>query len=261
MSGISLRSSAKAEWIKFRSVPSTKWCVGVTVVVTVGLGALITWAIGSHYHQLNIEQRSSFDPFSASLAGIFFAQFAVGVLGSMFITAEYTTGAIRSTLAAVPRRTLLVVSKVLVMVGALVVLSECAVFISFPIGQSILSSDGAPSLTLGSPGVLRALVFAGLYLTLLGGLGFGLGLVLRRTAWTIFIFVVILLIAPIIVGFLPSDWSEPIQRFLPNQQGIGMMSVNQATGQYPPLGCALLLLAYVAALIAVGTVLLHRRDA
>lgn len=261
MSGVSLRSSARSEWIKFRTVPSTLYSMIAMLSLTVGLGALITWAISNHFHKLSPPGRISFDPFASSLGGIFFAQFVVGVVGAMFITNEYSNSSIRTTLMAVPRRTLLVLSKVVVMVISILVVAEVAVFACFIIGQPILRGGGAPTLAFGSPGVIHGLVFAGLYITLLGMLGFALGLIVRRTPAAISLFVVIVLVVPILVAILPSDWSGPIQRFLPNQLGLGMMSVNQASGTYPPLGCALLLFAYVVGLTAVGTYLMNVRDA
>lgn len=261
MSGVSLRSSARAEWIKFRTVPSTLYSMVAMLTLTIGLGALITWAISNHFHKLSPPARLTFDPFASSLGGIFFAQFVVGVVGAMFITNEYSSSSIRTTLIAVPRRTLLVCSKILVMVVSILVVAEVTVFVCFLVGQPILRGGGAPTLTLGSPGVIHGVVFAGLYITLLGALGFALGLIVRRTPAAISLFVVIVLVVPILVAVLPSDWSGPIARYLPNELGIGMMSLNQASGHYPPLGCALLLLGYVAGLTAVGVYLFNVRDA
>jgi ABC-2 type transport system permease protein len=261
VSGVTLRSSARAEWIKFRTVPSTLYSMITMLVLTIGVGALVTWAISNHYHHLSLAKKATFDPFSSSLGGIFFAQFVVGVVGAMFITTEYSSSSIRTTLAAVPRRTLLVLSKVLVMAASILVVSEVTVFSCFLIGQPILRGGGAPTLTLGSPGVIHGVLFAGLYITLLGAMGFGFGLLLRRTPAAISLFVVIVLVVPILVAILPSNWSGPIDRFLPNELGLGMMSVNQSAGMYPPLGCALLLLGYVVGLVAVGTYLMNERDA
>jgi hypothetical protein len=260
MSTVTLISSARAEWIKFRSVRSTMYGLITFFVLTIGLGALIDFAVENRYSHFSPERRLAFDPVAVSLAGFFFAQFVVGVIGALYITNEYTTSSIRVTLTAVPRRTLLVLSKVAVMVPSLLICSSLISFLAFEIGQVELHSTGR-SVTLADPGVLRAVFLGGVYITLLGVLGFGLGLILRKTAAAIVVFVVVLLIVPILADVLPSDIGGPIMRFLPSELGRGMYSVNQASGVYPAWGCFFILLAYVTAVVAFGTYLLNMRDA
>src|SRR5271156_404638 len=101
---VTLTSVAKSEWIKFRTVRSTIMGTIVLIVLTIGLGVLVTALVRAHFSTMPLTQKLTFDPLSTSLVGLFFAQFAVGVIGSLFITAEYSSGAIRTTLAAVPNR-------------------------------------------------------------------------------------------------------------------------------------------------------------
>ena len=258
MTGISLRSSTRSEWIKFRSVPSTLYSVIAMFVLTLGLGALINLGI-SHDYQSHSEK--IFDPLATSLFGTFFAQFVVGVIGALIVTNEYTSGSIRNSLAAVPRRVLLIASKLVVLVVVLIAISEIIVFLAFFIGQAILKTGRAPTFTIGSTGVLRGVVLAGVYLVLLGAMGFAFGLLLRKTTAAIVVFVVVQLVVPGLLFLLPTRWGQPILRYMPNELGVGMMTANHAPGTFAPVECTLLLLVYVVALLAIGTALMNSRDA
>jgi ABC-type transport system involved in multi-copper enzyme maturation permease subunit len=199
---------------------------------------------------------------ATSLVGVFFAQFAVGVMGARSITSEYASGAIRTTLAAVPRRVHLVMSKLLVLLISFFILSEIVVFSAFEIGQAIYRSGQLPSASLSTSTDLRAVVMAGVYLTLLTLVGFGLGLILRTTSVTISIYVTLLLIVPIIVNFLPSNWQDHITKYLPSNLGEAMTSPASVTSSSFSWGSATVVLTiYTVAIVAFGTFLLTRRDA
>jgi ABC-type transport system involved in multi-copper enzyme maturation permease subunit len=255
MKHVSLRSSVISEWIKFRSVRSTMYSLATMFVLSLGIGTLIDWG-GAHERHGG----DALNPLTRSLAGHFFAQFVVGVIGAMIITSEYSTGSIRNSLAAVPRRTLLVFSKIIVLVGVLIVTSEILSFAMFGIGQAIFKGHIA-SISLSTPGALRGVLLCGVLLTLLCLMGFSFGLILRRTPAAITLFVVVILIIQILVAFLPHNWGNPISRYLPSTLGEGMLSINQDPGTFAPYGCALILAGYVAALIAIGVYQFNRRDA
>ena len=255
MNHVSLRSTARSEWLKFRSVRSTLYGLITMFVLSIGLGTVID--ITSLHHA---GDGGFIDPLTRSLFGHFFAQFVVGVVGALYITNEYSNASIRTTLAAVPRRTLLIMSKLLVMTVTFLIVTEILCFAMFFIGQAIFKGQIA-SFGIGDPGVLRGIALAGVYLMFLGGLGFALGLLLRKTSATIVVFVVTLLVLPGLVRLLPSDWGGPIIRYLPNTLGEGMMSVNHADGTFTPWVCALILFGYIATLIALGIYVINNRDA
>ena len=94
----------RSEWTKIKTVRSTMWTIGVTIVLGIGIGALVTTLTSSHWSSMNLGSRVSFDPTQSSLVGLLFAQFAIGILGVLVISAEYTTGTIRATFSAAPNR-------------------------------------------------------------------------------------------------------------------------------------------------------------
>ncbi|MCU1362524.1 MAG: putative transporter transrane protein [Acidimicrobiaceae bacterium] len=257
---VSLGSVVRSEWIKFRSVRSTVVGVVVTLFLTLGLGALVTVLTRLHWNVVTPLQRATFDPVSTSLVGVLFAQFAVGVIGSLFVTSEFSTGSIRTTLSAVPKRYELALGKLIVLVASMFVIGEVASFATFSIGQAIFSGV-VPTASLSNSSVLRAVVFAGLYLTLLSVLAFSLGLLLRQSAACISVYVSILLIIPIIALFLPTSWQDDMRRFLPSEMGHAMISTASVPNNFGATTSLVVLVGYVAALFAVGVVVFTRRDA
>jgi ABC-type transport system involved in multi-copper enzyme maturation permease subunit len=250
----------RSEWIKFRSVRSSVTGVVVFFVLTLGLGGLISWAVRSHWNQTPSAHQLTFDPVATSLAGILFAQFAVGVIGVLFITSEYSSGSIRTTLSAVSNRIRLITAKTVVLVVSLIVVSEVVCFATFLLGQSIYKGV-VPTASLGTADVLRSVLFAGVYLTLLTVAGFSLGLIVRQSAACISIFVSILLIVPIIFAFLPQSWQNSYTKYLPSELGRSMMSPFPAAYHLGAWNALIVLLIYVIVLFGVGLTMMVRRDA
>jgi ABC-2 type transport system permease protein len=258
-------NSLASEWTKMRSVRSTGWCVAVTVVAGIGLGILASATEASHWRNSDFVDRALFDPTAVSLTGLIFGQLAIGVLGVLVISTEYGTGLIRATFSAVPRRTLVLTSKAVVFAALALVVSETVSFAAFFIGQAILSGS-APTTALSQPGVLRAVVGGGLYLTVLGLLAVGLAAIIRHTAGAITTFVAILLILPLVVAAFPASIGHPIGKFLPATIGSAMTATTSRGAHsdflpaYPPWEGFGLLCAYAAATLLIGGASMVRRD-
>ena len=257
-----IRHAVRSEWTKLRSVRSTAWCLIITVLLTIAIGILTTSVEVARWHHLSIFDRIEFDPVRLSLTGTLLGQLAIGVLGILVITAEYGTGSIRSTLAAIPNRPLVAAAKAIVFATVALVVTEAVAFVAFFIGQAILSGT-APHAVLGQPGVLRSVMGSGLYLTVLGLLGLGLGLMIRHTAGAISTFVGLLLILPLIVSALPSSVADKFDKYLPANVGLSMITTNPRPGSDlldPWAGFGLLCL-YAAIIFGLGLVVLVRKDA
>lgn len=255
-----LASTTKSEWIKFRTVRSSVMGFIVFIVLTIGLGILITAVIRNHWSHSLPADRLTFDPVTTSLAGTIFAQFAVGVIGVLFISSEYSSGAIRTTLAAVPNRFRLISAKLIVLVASMFVVSEIVCFSAFLIGQDIYRGV-VPTASLSSGVVLRTVILAGVYLTLLSVLGFGIGLILRQSAASISTFASLLLVLPLIIFFLPESWQNSITKFEPSAIGREMMSTSPPSQLFGAWTGTMLLIIYVAVVMCVGMALMQRRDA
>jgi ABC-2 type transport system permease protein len=254
----------RSEWTKLLSVRSTSWSLVATAVLTIAIGILATGSEASRWAHSNLEERALFDPTSLSLAGFLFGQLAIGVLGVLVVSAEYSTGTIRATFGAIPHRTLVLAAKVAVFSAVTFVLGEILSFASFFIGQAILSGT-TPTAALDQPGVLRAVVGGGLFLTALGLFALGLGTIIRHSAGAITTFVAIFFVIPLIVEALPSSIKDAVGKYLPDNIGSTMTTVKQGfrtdVPTFSPWVSFGLLCAYAAAALVIGGVLLARRDA
>jgi ABC-2 type transport system permease protein len=260
---IRIPSVIRSEWIKLRTVRSTWWTLGVMALLTVGIAAIAGATIPSRWTSMSLGERLTFDPTSVSLRGLLFSELVVGVLGVLVMSAEYGTGTIRATLAAVPNRPLVLAAKAGVFAVVALVVGEILSFAAFLLGQSLLVSP-ATHATLGQPGVLRAVVGGGLVIGVLGLFALGLATIIRHTAGAITAFVGSLLVLPIVTEALPSSINRPIGKFLPFNISDAMTSVRPsfgpATSFSPWAGFALLCL-YAAAALGFGAWLMTRRDA
>ncbi len=250
----------RSEWIKLLTVRSTMWSLGLVLVLGVGLGALATAETRAHWASMSFVERLTFDATRQSLVGVFFAQLVIGVLGVLVMSAEYGTGTIRASLAAAPRRPLLLTAKSLVFAAVSLVVSEIVAFVAYFLGQALLSAP-APHTTLSSPGALRAVIGSGIYLCLLGLLGLGLAAIIRHTAGAIGAFVGILLVLPLIIAPLPHSISSPIERYLPANIGASVVSAHAGGVSLSPWVGIAVLCAYAAAALVIGGVVLVRSDA
>ena len=249
------------EWIKLRSVRSTVWTLLATVVIGIGLGAIVTSAQAARFDTRSLVAQQTFDPTRSSLSGFLFAQLAIGVLGVLIVSAEYSTGTIRATFSAVPRRPLVLVAKASLFGAIVFVVGEVVAFVAFFIGQGILTGH-TPTASLSDASALRAVISAGLYLVVLGLLALGLAAIIRHTAAAISAFVGSLFVLPIIAAVLPSSFSDDVSRFLPQQIGTVMMTAHyHGSDTFGPWTGFCLLCGYAAVSLVVAGVLLVRRDA
>jgi ABC-2 type transport system permease protein len=250
----------RSEWTKARTVPSTVWTLIVAALLGIGLGALISALAAGHYAQASASSRAQWDPTSISGSGGAIAQLAIGVLGILLITSEYSAGAIGSSLAAVPRRGRFLAAKAVVIVTISFVVSEIITFVAFFVGQALISGH-APTATLGQPSVLRALIGSGLYGALLGLLSLGLGAILRHTAGAIAVLVALLFVLPGIVAALPASIEHTVEEFWPTQAGGQVTNVVRAAHSLSPWAGFGDFCVFVAIVSATAFYMLNRRDA
>jgi hypothetical protein len=260
-----LVGALRSEWTKLRTVRSTVWSLAITILLIIGIGVLASAAVAARWRSGRVEDRLFFDPTSVSLTGFFIGQLALGVLGVLTVSAEYGTGSIRSTFAAIPRRPLVLVAKTLVFGAVALVVAEVVSFAAFFIGQALLSGS-APTASLSEPGVVRAVAGGGLYLTVLGLFALGLAAVIRHTAAAITTFVGLLLVLPLVIAAFPASIGHPIGRYLPLVIGNSMTAttprgahVDFLPGFAPWTGFALLC-GYAAVALVAGAVVMVRRD-
>ena len=253
-------SNVRAEWTKLRSVRSTTWTLLATVAIAIGFGALVGVSQMSNWDNLDPAEQLRFDPTFFSLSGLWLAQLAVGVLGVLLVTSEYATGQIRATLGATPHRGTVLAAKATTFTAVVITIGLISSFGAFFLGQAIFASKDLDAV-ITEPGVLRAVAGGALYLAAVGLLGLGLGTILRRTAGAVAALVGVLVLAPLVSGFLPASFQESVGKYLPAQAGMAIFSVTpDPRSLFPWTGYAVLL-AFVAITLVIGCALLSRRDA
>jgi ABC-2 type transport system permease protein len=246
-----------SEWIKFRTLRSSWLTLLGAVVAMVGIGLIVGY-VTSTSDWATLDGENTFA--SATVRGYLLTQLIVGVLGVLFVTGEYGTGMIRSTFAAVPRRLHVLAAKTVVFSTVALVLMTLASFAAFFGGQIFLSAHDHGS-SLSDPGALRAVAGVGVYLMLVGALGGALGWIVRSTAGAITALVALLLILPVLVGFLPASVGTDIAKLLPSHAAEAFVSSGPVANALAPWTGLGVLVLWVALALAAATVLLRRRDA
>lgn len=249
-----------------RSVRSTIWTLIVTVLAVVGIGALATAVTAARWRNGGIADHLGFDPTARSLAGLFLGQIAIGVLGVLVMSAEYGTGTIRATFAAVPNRPLVLACKAAVFGAVALVTSEVLTFAAFLLGQTLLKGS-TPYATLAQPGVLRAVAGAGLVLTVMGLFALGLATIIRHAAGAISAFVGLLLVLPLILQAFPVSFQHAVIKYMPLVIAENMAATRPTLSDFggaalfsPWIGFGLLC-TYTVATLVIGGILLVLRDA
>jgi ABC-2 type transport system permease protein len=257
---VSQRNVIRSEWIKFRSLRSTVWTLIIAIVLMIGIGALFSAVTASQWSSFSPSDKATFNPVTVSLSGALFAQLAFGVLGVLFVSSEYSTGMIRSSMTVVPRRLPVLWGKIAVFAGVVGALSLITSFVSFFLGQALLSSEHL-NVAISSPGALRRVIGAALYMTVAGIIGMAIGALLRHTAAGISAFVAIFFVIPPLLDLLPKSWRDSFAQYLPARAGEAIWSVTRdgAKTLSPWVGLGLLCV-YAIVLVALAAVRLVRKD-
>jgi ABC-2 type transport system permease protein len=249
----------RSEWTKLYSLRSTRWALLATAVMTIGFGLIGSAVTVSRWASLSAADKASFDPLNTSLLGVRFGVLAIGVLGVLLITGEYTTGMIRSTMTAVPKRLPVLWGKTGVYAVAALAITIPAALIAFFAGQAILSGQNI-QIAFSHAGVPGAVLGAAGYLTLVGLFAMGLGAVMRNTAAGIATFAGIMFVVPPLISILPSSVANSIDPYLPSNAGQAMMQIGHHANTLSPVAGFAVFAGYVVVVIVAAAVLLVRRD-
>ncbi|WP_432181625.1 ABC transporter permease [Streptomyces sp. NBC_00063] len=241
----------RSEWAKLWSLRST-W-------ITLGLGLLFPVVVGviaSSQYKSQVDSGKPIDgdfadatAVSLALFGTTFAQLALGVLGVLVTAGEYSTGMIRSTLAAVPRRLPVLWSKSAVFGAIALVVGTVGAFATFLLASGIVDGTDA-ARGFSDAGVVRSLFGAGLYLALVGVMGAALGALLRSVAGGISVLVAALMLIPGLMSQLPSSWQDTISPYLPGNAGEAMFALSHDSTMLSPGAGLLVFIGW--AVLALG---------
>jgi ABC-2 type transport system permease protein len=255
-----LAGAMRSEFTKIRSVRSTYWTLLAVIVVTVGIGVLFSWAIAAHSNNMSPGERATFDPTATSLAGLILSQLVIVVLGALTITSEHSTGMVRTSLTAMPRRGVIYTAKAAVFTAVALVTGLITSFAAFFAGQALLSSQHL-NASLSQPHVLRAVIGGGLFLAACGLFAFGLGAALRHTAGAITAAFGLLFVLFIMATVLPESWQIHVAKWMPFNAGSQIWAVRPTEHMFSAWTGFGVFCLYTAIAVAAGLILFCRRDA
>jgi len=251
----------RSEWTKLVTLRSTRWSLFVAVLLTIGLPLLFAVVTSSHWGSMSPQDRADRHPLDIALAGVNLSQLAIGVLGVLVITGEYSTGMIRASLTAVPKRLPMLWAKTAVFAVTTFALMLPAVFVAFFGSQAILSNHDILQISVSHPGVTRTIVGGAAYLMLLGIFTLALGTIVRNTAGAIAAFAAIFFVIPPLLNILPTSWNNAISPYLPDAAGRSVFSLTHGSHSLGPGPGLALFVGYCALALAIAAVVLLRRDA
>ncbi|WP_173924221.1 ABC transporter permease [Agromyces sp. Marseille-P2726] len=257
----------RSEWIKLRTLRSTVWSYLFVIVLTLGMALVMSLTIangmGGEMDARGMPDAAQTELFvQSSVFGVYLAQLVVAVLGVLVVTGEYSTGMIRSTLAAVPTRLPALAAKAAVLFVATFVVGVVSTVGAYFVSTAVYSGYGL-SASITDSDVFMPLLGAALYLALLAVFALGVGTMVRSSAGGIGIVLALILVVPVVLQMIPADWAQSVVPYLLSDAGTSMFAPESMTGG-DSMGAwqsLLVVLGWVAASATGAAVLLTKRDA
>ncbi|MGO4689590.1 ABC transporter permease subunit [Glaciibacter sp. 2TAF33] len=258
-SGLSFAGILRSEWIKLRSLRSTMWSYLLVMLISVGMAALMSSSLSSGTAASLPEAQQAGFLLQASTFGIYFGQLVVAVLGVLVFSGEYSTGMIKSTLTAAPRRLSTLWAKSAVLFTATYVVGLVGILASFMVASPILAAKGIHG-SLFDGDVIVPILGGALYLALIAVFALGVGAILRSSAGGIAASLGTLLVLPVIFQLIPADWAADVVPYLVSNAGFAMFGAGMGSPLEPWQGFTVLA-GWIVVAIGAAAVLLKRRDA
>jgi ABC-2 type transport system permease protein len=245
----------RSEWIKLWTLRSTLVVLALTVLGVIGIASLVAALTDSNFAAIG---QHNFDPIDQVFHGADPAQLALGVFGVLFISAEYSTGMIRATLAAVPTRLPVLWAKLAVFASVTFTVCLAASFVAFFAGEALLRTHG---VSIAAPGALRAVFGVALYLTGIGLLGVAFGFIVRNTAGGIATLFAIVIVLDNLSAALPSSWQRAVVPYFPTKAGQAIFTQHGDQPLMHPWAGSVLFVGYIALAVIAAAISLRHRDA
>ncbi len=262
MAGV--KDTLHAEWTKLRTVAGPAWLLAGIVAATMAVSAAATAAA-----RCPSGTACPVDTTKLSLTGIQAGQAVVAILAVLAISGEYSTGMIRITLAAMPRRSAVLAAKAVLL--AILVLAAGAIAVGGSMlagrillpGHGFTAARGFPLESLADGPTLRAAAGSVLYLVLIALLSLGIATLIRDSAAAIGVVLGLLYLSPIILGVVSDPvWSHRLERYAPMSAGLTIQDTTGLRGlPISPWGGLGVLAAWAAAALLAGGLVLRLRDA
>ncbi|SEB53283.1 ABC transporter permease [Arthrobacter woluwensis] len=271
----------RSEWIKFWSLRSTIWLLACTTVAAVGIGTLSAWVRHTFFQQMidmatehgakptatelqaNLPAGSGFELYNLPNAGLQIAVLVLGSLAVLFLSSEFATGMIRSTMSATPKRLPVFAAKAIILAVIGYVLATVTGVITFLISLAIFSDMPEFNLGWDTDGVLQGVFTGGLYVAAVAIIGLSLAALLKSSAGGVTVLVALLFVLDFAGTFLqlvPGEFWKYVPQYLPSQAGGRFLAIGHVDGMLDPGIAGLVLLGWVLLLAIPALVVLKKRD-
>jgi ABC-2 type transport system permease protein len=257
-----MSDALRAEWTKLRTLPSTGWLLAGAAGVTITVSAIVA----ALFH---LNTGSTADPAKLSLTGVQIGQAVIAVLAVLAVSEEYGTGMIRTTLAAMPRRHVLLAAKGVNLTGLTLLAGLIAVAGCLIAGRLLLPSAGInPAhgyalVSLSHGTTLRAAAGSVLYLVLIALLALGVATAIRDTAASVGAVLGLLYLPPIAAQIVQDPtWQRHLEQIAPMTAGLAIQATtNLRSEPIAPWSGLGVLAAWAAAALLIAGLVLRLRDA
>lgn len=252
-----MRLALHAEWTKLRTVAGPLWLLLGTIATTVALSAGATSLVDC------TADGCGGDTAKLTLTGVYLGQAPVAILALLMISGEYSSGMIRTTLTAVPRRVTALAAKAVALTGAVTAGGTAAVLGAVLAGRLMLPDVGDRALSLSNGPALRAVFGTVLYLILIGLLSLGVATAVRDSATSIGVVLGLLYIVPIVAQTISDpEWQRLLEKTAPMSSGLAIQATTDL-GNLPisPWAGLAVTAGWATATLAAGGLLLRTRDA
>ncbi len=249
--------AVKAEWTKLRTLSSTWRTAVMATAISIALGSILCVSQAQQWTNMTAQQRLTFDPTSCSLFGVVFVgAVMLAALGVRSVTAEYSTGMIRSTFTVTPTRRQVLAAKTGVTAAFVFPVALLADIVSFQVGQRFFTGKHL-QVSLGHPGVLQAVVFGAVAVSLIAVIGVGLGGLIRHTAGATTALVLVIVGGVTLGQLLPAG----LRQYVPGTALQAAVTVNHSAGLLKPEAAVAVLAIYAAITLAAASTRMVHRDA
>jgi MFS family permease len=260
---IPFSATLRSEWTKLVHLRATRVTNAFAVVLAIGMTAVAAIVAGATWHHWGPADRRDFEPIGFSLIGGLLSFIPFAVVGVTAATSEYTTGMIRLTLTATPRRERVLAAKALSVAGVSLAAGLVSIAGMFLVAQAIFASYGIHHASLGDADALRTVLATAVLSPVLPVTGMVFGFALRSTAGAITATLAWVFVPPILDGVLPRWLRDHVLAYLPGRADEALSTGHLAgsTVHMAPALAVLIIVAWLAALLAGAWALLERRDA
>lgn len=272
----------RSEWIKFRSLLSTRLLLIFTFLAVVGVGAMASWvqamtlegamqsgmgmgepgAPAEPMTSAQVQEAFGFNLYAVPNAGLQIGILIMGALAVLLISSEFGTGMIRSTMTAVPKRLPAFFAKAAVLVVVSYVLTLLAAVVTTLVAIPIFSAYGI-ELSFGLDGVAYSILMGGLYVAGVALTGLSLGTLLRSSAGGIIVLVVVFFLLDFgtqLMKMMPGEFWKYVNQYVPSVAGGRMLEINDKVAFISPLAGGLIFLAWILLFMVPAVVSLKTRD-